>query len=87
MIRNARRQGLKITADMYTYTAGGTGLDASMPPWVWDGGREAGYKRLQDPDTRRKIADAIRTNSNDWENLYMLAGSPDRLAGQFRTRN
>ena len=79
MIRNARRQGLKITADMYTYTAGGTGLDASMPPWVWEGGREAGYKRLQDPDTRRKIADAIRTNSNDWENLYMLAGSPDRL--------
>ncbi|HEX5604000.1 MAG TPA: D-aminoacylase [Pyrinomonadaceae bacterium] len=79
MIRNARRQGLKITADMYTYTAGGTGLDASMPPWVWDGGREAGYKRLQDPETRRKIADAIRTNSNDWENLYMLAGSPDQL--------
>ena len=79
MIRNARRQGLKITADMYTYTAGGTGLDASMPPWVWDGGREAGYKRLQDPETRRKIADAIRTDSNDWENLYMLAGSPDRL--------
>ena len=79
MIEDARRSGLKITADMYTYTAGGTGLDASMPPWVWDGGREAGYKRLQDPDTRRKIADAIRTNSNDWENLYMLAGSPDRL--------
>jgi N-acyl-D-amino-acid deacylase len=79
MIQNARRQGLKITADMYTYTAGGTGLDASMPPWVWDGGREAGYKRLQDPDTRRKIADAIRTDSNDWENLYALAGSPDRL--------
>jgi N-acyl-D-amino-acid deacylase len=79
MIRKARRQGLKITADMYTYPAGGTGLDASMPPWVWDGGREAGYKRLQDHDTRRKIADAIRTNSNDWENLYALAGSPDRL--------
>ena len=79
LIQDARRQGLKITADMYTYTAGGTGLDASMPPWVWDGGREAGYKRLQDPDTRRKIADAIRTNSNDWENLYALAGSPDRL--------
>ncbi|HEX6188274.1 MAG TPA: D-aminoacylase, partial [Pyrinomonadaceae bacterium] len=79
LIQDARRQGLKITADMYTYTAGGTGLDASMPPWVWDGGREAGYRRLQDPDTRRKIADAIRTNSNDWENLYALAGSPDRL--------
>jgi N-acyl-D-amino-acid deacylase len=79
MVERARRQGLKITANMYTYPAGGTGLDASMPPWVWDGGREAGYKRLQDPDTRKKIADAIRTPSNDWENLYMLAGSPERL--------
>jgi N-acyl-D-amino-acid deacylase len=79
IIQNARRRGLKITANMYTYTAGGTGLDASMPPWVWDGGREAGYKRLQDSDTRKKIADAIRTPSNDWENLYLLAGSPDRL--------
>ena len=79
MIEQARRHGQKITADMYTYPAGGTGLDASMPPWVWDGGREAGYKRLQDPDTRKKIAEAIRTPSNDWENLYLLAGSPDRL--------
>src|SRR5687768_7874132 len=79
IIQNARHSGLKITANMYTYTAGGTGLDASMPPWVWDGGREAGYKRLQDSDTRKKIADAIRTPSNDWENLYLLAGSPDRL--------
>jgi N-acyl-D-amino-acid deacylase len=56
MIEGARRKGLKITANMYTYPAGGTGLDASMPPWVWDGGREAGYKRLQDPATRQKIA-------------------------------
>ena len=79
MIQNAQRRGLKITANMYTYPAGGTGLDASMPPWVWDGGREAGYKRLQDSDTRKKIADAIRTPSNDWENLYLLAGSPERL--------
>jgi N-acyl-D-amino-acid deacylase len=79
MIEDARRHGVKISANMYTYPAGGTGLDASMPPWVWDGGREAGYKRLQDPATRQKIAEAIRTPSNDWENLYMLAGSPDRL--------
>ncbi len=86
MIEDARRKGLKITANMYTYPAGGTGLDASMPPWVWDGGREAGYKRLQDPDIRKKIADAIRTPSNDWENLYMLAGSPERLLlASFRT--
>src|SRR5258707_10730641 len=50
MIEDARRQGLQITANMYTYPAGGTGLDASMPPWVFDGGREAAYHRLQDPD-------------------------------------
>jgi N-acyl-D-amino-acid deacylase len=86
MIEQARRQGVKITADMYTYPAGGTGLDASMPPWVFDGGREAAYKRLQDPETRKKIADAIRTPTDEWENLYQLAGSPDRiLLASFRT--
>jgi len=86
MIEDGRRQGLKITANMYTYPAGGTGLDASMPPWVFDGGREAAYKRLQDPATRKKIADAIRTPTNDWENLYLLAGSPDRiLLASFKT--
>lgn len=79
MVEDARRKGLKITANMYTYPAGGTGLDSSMPPWVFDGGREAGYKRLQDPETRKKIAEAVRTPSDDWENLYALAGSPDRL--------
>jgi N-acyl-D-aspartate/D-glutamate deacylase len=86
MIEDARRQGLKITANMYTYTAGGTGLDSSMPPWVFDGGREAAYKRLQDPATRQKIADAVRTPTNDWENLYLAAGSPDRiLLASFRS--
>jgi N-acyl-D-amino-acid deacylase len=86
MIEVARRQGLKITANMYTYTAGGTGLDASMPPWVFDGGREAAYKRLLDPATRQKIADAVRTPTNDWENLYLAAGSPDRiLLASFRS--
>jgi N-acyl-D-amino-acid deacylase len=86
MIEAARRQGLKITANMYTYPAGGTGLDASMPPWVFDGGREAAYRRLQDPATRQKIAEAIRTPTNEWENLYLLAGSPDRLLlASFKT--
>jgi len=79
MIEDARRQGLKITADMYTYTAGATGLNSCMPPWVYDGGAEAAYQRLKDPETRKKIADAMRTPSNDWENLYMLAGSPDQI--------
>ncbi len=86
MIEDARREGLKITADMYTYPAGGTGLDASMPPWVFDGGRDAAYQRLQDPATRQKIAEAIRTPTNEWENLYLLAGSPDRiLLASFKT--
>jgi N-acyl-D-amino-acid deacylase len=78
-VEAARKEGLKITADMYTYPAGATGLDASMPPWVLDGGYEAAYKRLADPATRAKIAAAIRTPSNDWENLYRAAGSADRV--------
>jgi len=79
MIEKARAEGLKITADMYTYPAGATGLDAAMPPWVLDGGYEAAYKRLKDPAMRKKIAQAITTPSKDWENLYLAAGSPDRV--------
>ena len=79
MFNDARNKGVKITADMYTYTAGATGLNSCMPPWVYDGGPDAAYKRLQDPDTRKKIADAMRTPSKEWENLYLLAGSPDRI--------
>ena len=78
-IEAARREGLRITADMYTYTAGATGLDASMPPWVLDGGYDAAYRRLANLPTRQKIAAAIRTPSNDWENLYLAAGSADRV--------
>lgn len=79
MIEEARRNGLQITADMYTYTAGATGLNSCMPPWVYDGGSDAAYRRLEDPETREKIAAAMRAPSNNWENLYMLAGSPDRI--------
>jgi N-acyl-D-amino-acid deacylase len=79
MINDARKKGVKITADMYTYTAGATGLNSCMPPWVYDGGPDAAYRRLQDPDTRKKIAAAMRTPSRDWENLCLLAGSPDRI--------
>jgi N-acyl-D-amino-acid deacylase len=78
-INDARREGVKIGADMYTYTAGATGLNSCMPPWVYDGGPDAAYKRLQDLDTRRRIADAMRAPSHDWENLCLLAGSPDRI--------
>ena len=79
MVEQARKEGLKITADMYTYTAGATGLDAAMPPWVLDGGYDEAYKRLKDPATRKKIAAAITTPTKDWENLYLSAGSPDRV--------
>jgi N-acyl-D-amino-acid deacylase len=79
MVEKARQDGLKITADMYNYPAGATGLDAAMPPWVLDGGYEAAYKRLADPATRRKIAHAIVTPSTEWENLYLAAGSADRV--------
>jgi N-acyl-D-amino-acid deacylase len=78
-VEAARKEGLKITADMYTYPAGATGLDAAMPPWVLDGGYDAAYKRLSDPETRKKIAEAIRKGGSDWENLYLAAGSPDRV--------
>ena len=78
-INGARAQGLRITADMYTYTAGATRLDAAMPPWVLDGGWDAAFTRLRDPQQRAKIAAAIRTPTSDWENLYLAAGSPERV--------
>ncbi|HEY2906311.1 MAG TPA: D-aminoacylase [Vicinamibacterales bacterium] len=79
MVEAARKSGLRITADMYTYTAGGTGLDAAMPPWAEDGGYDALFKRLRDPAQRAKIAAAIRTPTDAWENLYLAAGSADRV--------
>ena len=79
MIEAARRRGLKITADMYLYPAGATGLDAAMPPWALDGGYEALFRRLQDPATRSKISDAMRKPTDDWESLYQAAGSPDQV--------
>src|SRR5438876_746029 len=78
-IEEARKTGLKITADMYTYPAGGTGLDACLPPWTEDGGYPALLKRLRDPATREKIAAEVRTPTDKWENLYLAAGSPDRI--------
>src|SRR5207302_3865258 len=78
-IEAAQKEGLKITADMYTYIGGGTGLDACLPPWTEDGGYPALLKRLSDPDTRQKIAAEVRMDSDKWENLYLAAGSPDRI--------
>ncbi|MFN3839477.1 MAG: N-acyl-D-amino-acid deacylase family protein [Cyclobacteriaceae bacterium] len=79
MIGKANRAGLKITADMYTYPAGATGLDATMPPWVQEGGIKEWIKRLQDPKIRKKTLDEMRRPSDKWENLLLMAGSPDRV--------
>jgi N-acyl-D-amino-acid deacylase len=78
-IERAQKDGLKITADMYTYTAAGTGLDACLPPWTQDGGYPALFKRLRDPATREKIKAEVQVDSDKWENLYLSAGSPDRI--------
>ena len=78
-VEAARAKGLRITADMYTYTAGATGLDAAMPTWVQSGGLEEWIKRLKDPGVRARLVKEMRTPSNDWENLLLLSGSPDRV--------
>ena len=78
-VEAARASGLRISADMYTYTAGATGLDAAMPTWVQEGGLEAWRARLQDPAIRARVIQEMRTPSDAWENLMMLAGSPDRV--------
>ena len=78
-IEAAQKEGLKITADMYTYTAGGTGLDASLPPWTEDGGYPALFKRLRDPATREKIKAEVQKPKGAWENLYLDAGGPEHI--------
>src|SRR5437899_9887345 len=78
-IEAAQKEGLKITANMYTYTAGGTGLDACFPPWTEDGGYPALFKRLRDPAMREKIKAEVKIDSDKWENLYLSAGSPEKI--------
>jgi N-acyl-D-amino-acid deacylase len=78
-VEAARRSGLHITADMYTYVAAATGLDASMPPWVQEGGYEAWAERLKDPKIRERVASEMQRPTNTWENLYLGAGSPDKV--------
>src|SRR5205823_3139916 len=78
-IEKAQKEGLKVRANMYTYTAAGTGLDACFPPWTEDGGYDALFKRLRDPATREKIKAEVKIDSDKWENLYLGAGSPDNI--------
>ena len=78
-IDSARAAGLHITTDMYTYVAGATGLDASMPPWVQEGGYDKWSERLQDPAIRKKVLEEMTTPTDEWENLMLAAGTPDNL--------
>ena len=78
-IDSARAAGLEITADIYPYTAGATGLDAAMPPWVQEGGYPEWARRLQDPAIRRKVAEEMRTPTDKWESLLLAAGTPDHV--------
>ncbi|MGE0452231.1 MAG: amidohydrolase family protein [Vicinamibacteria bacterium] len=75
----ARAEGLKITADMYTYTAGATGFDACLPPWAREGGFEKLLSRLADPEIRPRVAAEMRAAGAGWENLCELAGTPERI--------
>jgi N-acyl-D-amino-acid deacylase len=78
-IENARAEGLKITADMYSYIAGATGLDAAMPPWVQEGGYNKWAERLRDPAIRERVAREMRTPTDQWENFFLAPGSPDKI--------
>jgi len=78
-IEAARREGIRITTDMYAYNAGATGLDASMPPWVQAGGNEAWFARLRDPAIRKRVAAEMRSDHTDWENLLQAAGGAENL--------
>jgi N-acyl-D-amino-acid deacylase len=82
----AREEGLRITADMYTYHASSTGLNAVMPPWVQEGGFDAWAERLRDPAIRARLKDEMNDPTGEWDNTWLSAGSPDKiLLTGFRT--
>lgn len=78
-IDSARAAGLEITTDMYNYVAGATGLDASMPPWVQEGGYEKWAERLQDPAIRTRVLKEMTTPTNEWESLMQAVAGPDKI--------
>jgi N-acyl-D-amino-acid deacylase len=78
-VEEARAEGFRITADIYTYTAGATGLDAAMPPWAQEGRPEEWYARLRDPELRARIAREMVTPTDEWENLFLAAGGAENV--------
>jgi N-acyl-D-amino-acid deacylase len=83
-VQAARAAGVRITADMYPYTAGATGLDVSMPPWVQEGGLDKWIERLKDPAVRARVAADMREQSPSWENLLQRAGPKGALLLEFK---
>lgn len=84
-IESARREGLRITADVYTYPAGATGLNATMPPWVQEGGHDRWVSRLRDPATRARVVKEMTTPTTEWENFFVGAGPDGILLSGFKT--
>jgi len=78
-IERAQKKGLNVRANMYTYTAAGTGLDACLPPWTEDSGYPELFRRLRDPVMRAIIKAEAQVDSDEWENLYLAAGSPEKI--------
>ena len=78
-IEAARKEGVLASADMYAYTAGGTGLTAGLPPWVQAGGNEAMIARLKDPAIRKRVIAEMKDPDAGWENIRLLTGSDDRV--------
>ena len=78
-VDSARAAGLAITADIYPYPAGATGLDAAMPPWVQAGGYAKWAERLRDPSIRARVKREMGTPTDKWENMFLAVGSPDRM--------
>jgi N-acyl-D-amino-acid deacylase len=79
MVEEARAEGLDITADVYTYPAGATGLNVTVPPWVQEGGFDASLERMSDPELREQIIREMNTPSDEWENMFLMAGSPENI--------
>ena len=78
-IDSANKAGLAISTNMYNYTAASTGLDATLPPWVQEGGKEQWLERMKTPQIREKILQEMGEESDKWENFYQMAGSPENI--------
>ena len=78
-VERARAEGLNITADMYSYIAGGTGLTATMPPTLQDGGFGKLRERLQDPIVRQQTIKDMNSKTDQWENFFYAVGTPENI--------